>query len=234
MKILNIIRAAKKISIIKTIWINYKLFKGKEIFKFQILIGKNVIIKNLGDLIITDIKSGRIHIGTSPLFNASNAYPIILNNNGTLYIGGNSIIQPGVTIYTTSNAYIKLCGNNRIGAHTQLLSRKGITIGYNTGISWNCQLCDSDFHYIRNTETNNVLPNTKEIIIDDYVWIGNHVIIAKGVQISSGCIIGQNSYVNKSINQSNKIIVGSPAKMLDGTYERIWDLDKENELMKDF
>lgn len=225
--IFNIFRI---VSIRKTIWVNFRLFPLKEFILFHIIVGRNVRILNLKNIEVFDLYKGRIHLGTSPLFNVSTKEEIVINNNGKLKIGGNVIVQPGCILFTDKKGTIELKGNNRIGARTQILSKRSIVIEENTGISWDCQICDSDFHFIENLESHKILSNTKSITIGKNVWIGNHVIVGKGVTIGDNNIIGQNSYVNKSMDDKNRIIVGSPARYLNGKYARIWDLKMEQSL----
>jgi acetyltransferase-like isoleucine patch superfamily enzyme len=51
---------------------------------------------------------------------------------------------------------------------------------------------------------------TKEVVIEDRVWIGESVSILPGVSIGEGSIIGANSVVTKNV-PANVIAVGSPA-----------------------
>lgn len=231
MKIFRLLKGLLLISIHKTLLLNLKLFPLRELLRFQVLVGRHVSIKNYSNIKIVDSGGkGRIHIGTAPLFNAVKSDRIIINNMGKIIFGRGVIIQPGCVLYTSEHGCIELEGNNRIGTKTQLLSRKKIRIGKNSGISWNCQICDSDFHFIENMDNGTILMNTRGVEIGRNVWIGNHAIISKGVRIADGCIVGQCSFVNKSVNEEHKILVGSPAKCLDGKFSRIWDVRREKEL----
>lgn len=52
---------------------------------------------------------------------------------------------------------------------------------------------------------------SKEVIIEDNVWLGEFVSVLPGVTIGKGTIVGANSVVTKSL-PANVIAVGSPAK----------------------
>lgn len=52
-----------------------------------------------------------------------------------------------------------------------------------------------------------------EVIIDDYVWIGSHVIILPGVKIGKGAVIGAGAVVPKDV-PDYAIAVGNPAKVI--------------------
>jgi lipopolysaccharide O-acetyltransferase len=55
--------------------------------------------------------------------------------------------------------------------------------------------------------------SSKDVIIEDNVWIGESVSVLAGVTIGKGSIIGANSVVSKSI-PPNVIAVGSPAQAI--------------------
>lgn len=50
-----------------------------------------------------------------------------------------------------------------------------------------------------------------KVIIGNNCYIGPHVVIAKGVTLGDGCIVGANSFVNRSFGKNSKI-AGNPAK----------------------
>lgn len=84
-----------------------------------------------------------------------------------------------------------------------------IVIGNKVYIGENVIIRDSDNHSL--TEENNIM--TKEIEIEDNVWIGDNCIILKGVHIGQGSIIGAGSIVTKDV-PSNCVAVGNPAKVI--------------------
>lgn len=219
----------KTISIYKTLYFNFKAFPFRVAIKFPFLIGKCVVIKNVGKVILKNGKY-RCHIGSQLLFNTCNRMPLIWDNRGTIIICGRIVLQPGSCIHTLDYSMIEFSGNNYVGRGSSILCHKLIKIGSNSQISWNCQLCDTDFHFIKNIPNGQVKNNCGEINIGDNVWIGNNVIIGKGVKLANDIIIGQGSIVIKSFEQSNKIVVGNPAVQKEGDYKRIWDSNMENQL----
>lgn len=75
-----------------------------------------------------------------------------------------------------------------------ILIKESFYMGKNTGISWRCDVMDSDWH-----PTNGKLEAFP-------VWIGNHVWVVPGAKILKGARIGDDS------------IVGRDALVLGGTY----------------
>ena len=84
-----------------------------------------------------------------------------------------------------------------------------ITIGANVSITDGVRLLtashdplDPHFSHIK-----------REIVIEDYVWIGMGAIILPGVKLGTGCLVGAGSVVSKSV-PPNAIVAGNPAKEL--------------------
>ncbi len=53
----------------------------------------------------------------------------------------------------------------------------------------------------------------KEVVIEDYVWIGSRAMIMPGVTLSRGCVVGAGSVVTSSFPACS-IIAGVPAKVI--------------------
>lgn len=60
--------------------------------------------------------------------------------------------------------------------------------------------------------------NTGRVVIDDYTWIGNKVIILRGVTIGKHSIIGTGSVVTKNIPPYT-IAAGNPARIIKSRKE---------------
>lgn len=62
------------------------------------------------------------------------------------------------------------------------------------------------------------VPNDRPLVSDpvrigDNVWIGDNAVVLPGVSIGSGCVVGANSTVTKSVPDAC-IVAGSPAKVI--------------------
>lgn len=88
-----------------------------------------------------------------------------------------------------------------------VLNCKGkITIGKNVHLSSHCKIFTTGL-------TLEKIPRshiTKEVIIQDNVWIGAGSIITKGVNIGENSVVGANSVVTRDI-PSNELHIGNPA-----------------------
>lgn len=84
-----------------------------------------------------------------------------------------------------------------IDSNIKIICRDNILIGDCVEITWECQIYDTSFHYVQK-EGKEVQPLTKEIIINDFVWIGNRTTISKGAVIPSYSIIAAESRAIKT------------------------------------
>jgi len=141
----------------------------------------------------------------------------IMNNGGRFNVIGR---QQRCYFIVYNNAVLKI-GNNVGMSASALICFKGITIGNNVKIGGNVVIYDTDFHsldkYQRRSHKEDVLNTiSKEVVIEDDVFIGAHSTILKGVTIGEGSIIGAGSVVTRSIPK-NEIWGGNPAKFIKNT-----------------
>ena len=87
-------------------------------------------------------------------------------------------------------------------------------------IAANSYIINNDHEIYQNLSPNLSGHITRNIIIEDNVWIGANCVILKGVKIGEGAIIGAGSIVTKDIKPYS-INVGNPCKMIK------FRLDKE-------
>lgn len=113
-------------------------------------------------------------------------------------------------------------GNNiQINDFVHIAALKEVRIGNNVLIASKVFITDLEHgSYIGNEDDADPCSivkdrqlSSKSVVIEDNVWLGEHVSVLPGVTIGENSIIGANSVVTKSI-PPNSIAVGSPAKVI--------------------
>lgn len=153
-------------------------------------------------------------MGTQPIPVIEDGFSrLVVKNSGTIEIGGLFICQTGVKILIREGAVFSVADKVKFGHLSKVVCYKKISIGNDFRMSWECQIFDTDFHFVYNTEKNKYYPRLKPVIIGNDVFVGNRSTIGKGTILPNGSIVSCNSNVSGdfSINSDNILIKGNPA-----------------------
>ena len=98
-----------------------------------------------------------------------------------------------------------------ISPGVRISSAQSIRIGDNCMFAANVIISDSDWHGIYNR----IRPFrcTKPVVIENNVWLGERVIVMKGVTIGENSVVGAGSVVTKNI-PLNTVAAGNPARVI--------------------
>lgn len=98
-----------------------------------------------------------------------------------------------------------------ISPGVRISAAKSIRIGDNCMFAANVTISDSDWHGIYNR----IRPFrcTKSVVIENNVWLGERVIVNKGVRIGENSVVGAGSVVTRSI-PANSVAAGNPARII--------------------
>lgn len=160
-------------------------------------------------LFITDYLTNHI-INKVPLYVIRHIYYRILGirrgKGSSIHM--NVFIQ-GISLRRGECSRLIIENNTSIGRNTLLDIRGGVKIGNNVSVSPDVKIItaqhdlqSSDFKYI-----------TKEVKIEDYVWIGTGAIILPGIKIGKGAVIAAGSVVTKNVNDY-EVVGGNPCKFI--------------------
>jgi acetyltransferase-like isoleucine patch superfamily enzyme len=146
---------------------------------------------------------------------------IVLKNNGSIKLGKNvtilnnstsnvaGISHPTILCTKNPTAFISIDDDSGISG-ASIVADKSIKIGKRVLIGADACIWDTDFH---STDpklrqfNKNASSSSKEIVIEDDVFIGARAIILKGVTIGEGATIGAASIITKNVSPMS-IVVG--------------------------
>lgn len=183
-------------------------------FRINIDIGNKITSKN-AFIFKTHIKiRGKGNeIGFSEKSYLSNCSIEIFGHNNSILISKNCRLTRVELHIEDNNNQILIDEKTTIEGKSHFACIEGtkIRIGSDCMFSKNITFRTGDSHSITDLEGNRINPS-KDINIGNHVWIGNNVIVTKGVSINDNCIVGTGSIITSTFDDSNIIIAGSPAK----------------------
>lgn len=139
---------------------------------------------------------------------------LCMGKNSQLECGGKSsnfnMVGYGSYLQVGDGAKLKI-GDSFINREVKIICNKSITIGDDCIIAMGTVIRDNDGgnHQI-------LAPgyeNAKPITIGNHVWLGENVMILKGVTIGEGAIVAASSLVIKDV-PPHTLVAGSPAKVI--------------------
>ncbi len=153
------------------------------------------------------------------------AHPCLLLGKGKIDISSDVKIgyYPSPDFYDTYshiearsiNSLISIGKGTFINNHASFIAdNASIYIGRNCLMGTNVEIITSDFHSLSpEFRHQNKEIKTADVIIEDNVFIGNHVSILKGTKIGTNSVIGNGSVVT-GIIPANVIAAGNPAQTI--------------------
>lgn len=146
---------------------------------------------------------------------------VVFTNNGKIILGKNislnsypsgEIIVTGIHAYLT-DSFVSIGDNCNLNG-TMIYCREKVIIGSDCMFGPGVKIIDNDSHRISiDVNERRKPPISKEIIIDNNVWIGSGSIILKGISIGENSIVAAHSVVTKDIPK-NTLVAGNPAQII--------------------
>ena len=226
------ILSSNKVSILKTLLVNFKALPFSQALHLPIYIYTDTILESIGTIHIesNSISRGMIRIGRKNFFSG---YKTQLINSGTIIFKGKFLIEAGTCI---NNCGRIVFGNEcRIGEICKLLIIHYLEIGNCSRIAFDSVFMDTDFHSVVNTNTGRIKRAYSNIIIGSHNWIGNRCLIKKGTTTSSYTIVSAYSMLNKDYTSipEYSLLVGCPAKVLASGLRRVYN-ESSNKLINGY
>lgn len=205
----------KLLSIPKSLYVCLRLFPLKDAIKLPIIVRYNCHLLSLKGLINIKGKSktAMLKLGFGHVGIFDKKYErTVLQIDGRIELKGNASFGHGSRICVTRNGCLTIGDNFCNTAMMTIVCDKQICIGNRVLVSWNTLIMDTDWHIMKDTETNKSYAYCKPINIGDDVWLCTRSVILKGSEIANGCIVGAGSIVTKRFNTPNTLIAGNPAE----------------------
>ena len=113
-----------------------------------------------------------------------------------------------------------------VNSGCRLDTRGGIKIGSNVGISQQVIILTAD----HDMNFSDFAGRSREVVIEDYAFIGTRAMVLPGITIGRGAIIAAGAIVTKDV-PAYAVVAGVPAKVVK---ERRKDLDYSAEYFRKF
>lgn len=206
----------KHISILKTIYFNFKMLPFSQAKILPIFIAKHSKFISLKGAITIDcaLETGMIKFGFSDVGIVDKKYNrTLIEINGKIVFKGSAIFGNGSKISVGKNGILQIGNKFCISANSTIICFDSVVFGDNVLFSWEVLVMDTDFHETVNTINNEIKDKiTSPINIGNNVWIGMRSTLLKGTTLPDNIIIGANSLLNKPYQVPNNVLLaGNPA-----------------------
>jgi acetyltransferase-like isoleucine patch superfamily enzyme len=199
---------------IRTLWKSFNVYSKGKAYKDRrsladflisgntcVRLEKNVRIINKGSFTL-GLQPEEFHVSTNPCV-------LGMGENSKLAINGSCRVGLGVTIVLLKDAFLELGTDVYINSNSTLVCGKHIKIGDGSRISWNAEICDTDFHRIVREGS----VTSEPIEIGRNTLIGRRAMILKGVKVGDGSVVAAGAVVTKDVPE-NCLVAGVPARIV--------------------
>lgn len=192
-------------SFIKTIVFNKKYFGIKSLICPKVLISRNVkLLKLGGDVRVEDSRIGAVRIGYGDVGIIDKKYQrTIWENTGSVTFKGTASL--GIGMRVANSGELVLGRGCYFNGNSDIICCREMIFGEECLVSWECLFMDTDWHYIYNRDTNEILNPDRSIIVGNHCWIGCRTTVLKGTVISDESVIAACSLISRKLEKSNCI-----------------------------
>lgn len=220
---------------LKTIYFNFKMLPFEQARKLPFIFYGKIYFSSLKGKVKINvpIKMGLVCFGEDFEINKKAKGIAQLHLDGEAVFNGYMHIGKDVLFYVNDGAYCEFGNMACLGSNVRFVCMNKISLGNWTGIGYDSQLLDSNFHPMYNTLTNEEYPMHGVIQLGDHNAVSNRVTIQSGTITNNNFVIASNSLCNANYYNlgENVLIGGVPAKLIKNNFARNWEIEKES-LMK--
>ena len=209
------------------LYFNFKMLPFRHAIKLPFDFYYSVRFQNLSGHIILNCKEvyrGMFKFGGrgSEMFSRTTT---IIDLKGTLELNGPLEIGHGCLLRVENAAIVSFGANVRLGALTKMFAENRIIFGDEIDFSWESQIFDTNFHYIKNVKNNTLDARVGSVKIGSRNWFGNRVTVMKDTVTPDDLIVASNSLCNKDYSSlpNYSVIGGIPAKLIASNKQRLFE-----------
>lgn len=243
-RIKRIANLQASINIVKTIYLNFKVFPMSVARKIPIFVGKNVDINEVHRGSIEfgagiPIKKGMVSLGicNTPMISNHGIHTLLrITSNAKLILGDDIKIYSGCSLIVTYNGIAHIGSDFLMNQKSRLYCANSLNIGDHCRVGWETQIYDSNFHFTYDSTNHRIGNAVGCVSLGCNVWIGNRCTISKGSYIPDYAIIGSNSLVSKKLTNEfgGGIWVGMPVSLKREGFYRILNNKIQTDLFAHF
>ncbi len=216
------------LNIFSTLLLNFRAFRFRDAIKLPVFCYGNINFEGVhkGCIELSEVHFHTLRLGGGRytyIFGNSNLDKSYYRFSGTLSVGSNVIIDQGCIISICSGARLALGDNVYINRRSTIHVKESILVEHNTWIGWNCQILDSDFHFMVNDD--GIIGNrNRPVRIGHCVWLANNVYVSKGAVLPDYSVVASMSLVNKDLSSFGEkcLFGGIPVRCLKTGIRRLF------------
>lgn len=226
---MNAVRKFFQHSWLATFYINFKMLPFRQAIHLPIDICHQVRFESLKGKLVLDrslpLHRAMIRIGGR----GSDMFPriqTVLCIDGEVYFGGDYIeIGQGASVVVTAGGRLSFGEKVRIGAQSKIYCTKVVSFANEIDLSWECQVFDTNFHYMQRMDTKEIVEPSGSVAIGSNVWIGNRCTVSKGTVLPADIIVASNSLLNKDYSDvpAFSMLAGLPAMVVKTEVKRLFE-----------
>jgi acetyltransferase-like isoleucine patch superfamily enzyme len=215
---------------VKTVYFNFHFFPTKMAMKLPVVFYGRVSFGNLDGSVAIEgpISRGMIGIGQHFETTRRSKGTTVVTIMGRLVFKGSAHMGRDILLYVGSGAYCEFGHMVGLGSDVRLICTNKVILGDWARIAYESQLIDTTVHPMRNTQTGELYPFSRPVVIGSHNSISNRVSLMPGTVTPDRVVVASNSVCNKDYSAwgSDILMGGIPAKLIRKNYARDWEGEK--------
>ena len=212
----------KIVNLVKTLYVNFVCFPFNTAIKLPVFVGYRVEFIGLRRNCIrinsvNRVRTGMIELGITrfPLISTKGMYTLVrIHKKSHIEMGDNVRVLCGGSLIAALGGVIHIGNDFTMNQKARIYASKKVSFGNHSGLSWEAQVMDSDFHYTFNQNTKRIKDCHKPVIIGNYCYLGNRTSVMKGAVLPDYSILASCSLLNRDyseVTDKGNIFAGTPA-----------------------